>query len=131
MGWTPDLLKNGAARRLLVVVQDRRVAPRFDLAMEVYLAQEGADGGKTLILGQTSAEKLCHLIVGGDFTEVVCGGIEDEHYQYLTWKKVRVLDSVIGPLDWVLDRWRQGCLQAGDIYERLGDRPVGEPSARP
>jgi hypothetical protein len=131
MGWTPDLLRNGGAKRLLVVVQDRRVAPRFDLAMEVYLVQEGTEGGKTLILGQTSAEKLCHLIVGSDLTEVVCGGIEDEHYQYLTWKKVRVIDNVIGPLEWVLGRWREGRLQPGDIFDHCGGESVqGLPASR-
>lgn len=116
------MLKTGGTRRLLVVLQDQRVAPRFDLALEVYLLQDGDESGRTLILGQTSPEKLCHLIVDNERTEVVCGGIEDEHYQYLTWKKVRVLDSVIGPLEWVLERWRSGKLQAGDIFEHCADR---------
>jgi hypothetical protein len=121
MSLTPDMFKNAGTRRLIVVIQDRRVAPRFDLAMEVYLAQEDSNPGKTLILGQTSGEKLCHLIVGSELAEVVCGGIEDEHYQYLTWKKVRVIDSVIGPLEWVLERWREGRLQSGDIFEHCED----------
>lgn len=121
MSLTPDMFKNAGTRRLIVVIQDRRVAPRFDLAMEVYLAQEDSNAGKTLILGQTSGEKLCHLIVGSELAEVVCGGIEDEHYQYLTWKKVRVIDSVIGPLEWVLERWREGRLQSGDIFEHCED----------
>ncbi len=115
------MFKNAGTRRLIVVIQDRRVAPRFDLAMEVYLALEDSNAGKTLILGQTSGEKLCHLIVGSELAEVVCGGIEDEHYQYLTWKKVRVIDSVIGPLEWVLERWREGRLQSGDIFEHCED----------
>ncbi len=121
MSLTPDMFKNAGTRRLIVVIQDRRVAPRFDLAMEVYLALEDSNAGKTLILGQTSGEKLCHLIVGSELAEVVCGGIEDEHYQYLTWKKVRVIDSVIGPLEWVLERWREGRLQSGDIFEHCED----------
>jgi len=46
---------------------------------------------------------------------VVCGGIEDEYYQYLKWKNVKVLDSVIGSYKDVIKRLESGTLQSGDI----------------
>jgi hypothetical protein len=45
----------------------------------------------------------------------VCGGIEDEYYQYLKWKNVKVLDSVIGSYNDVIKRLESGTLQSGDI----------------
>ena len=108
--------KSQEARSVLVVVQDGDVAPRFDLALEAVLATEAEEVKQNLILPQSSAEELCHLIMKESIKEVICGGIEDEFYQYLTWKKVRVLDNVIGPVDWALERWKAGTLQAGDIF---------------
>lgn len=103
-------------RSVLLVAQDGYVAPRFDMALEAMLATEAEGVRQSLILPQSSAEELCHLIMKESVQEVVCGGIEDEFFQYLTWKKVRVLDNVIGPVDWALERWKAGKLQAGDIY---------------
>lgn len=111
-----DMSKSRDIRSVLVVVQDGDVAPRFDLALEAVLALETEEAKQNLILPQSSAEELCHLIMKENIQEVVCGGIEDEFFQYLTWKKVRVLDNVIGPVDWALKRWKIGELQAGEIY---------------
>jgi predicted Fe-Mo cluster-binding NifX family protein len=46
---------------------------------------------------------------------VICNGIEEEHYQYLTWKRVMVLDSVVGPWEKALKRYFEGKLHSGDI----------------
>ena len=43
-----------------------------------------------------SADELSQLIISEGVSTVICGGIENEYYQYLNWKKVRVIDSVIG-----------------------------------
>ena len=95
------------------------MAPRFDLATEVYIFSM-ADGGrpieeKTVVLPRASAEQLCHLVLTEKIDTVVCGGIEDEYYQYLKWKHVKVMDSVIGFYETVIDRFCSGTLQAGDI----------------
>lgn len=108
--------KSRNIRSVLMVVQEGDVAPRFDLALEAVLATEAEEAKQNLILPQSSAEELCHLIIKENIQEVVCGGIEDEYFQYLTWKKVRVLDNVIGPVDWAMERWQSGLLQAGDIF---------------
>lgn len=121
------MTKDERIRQVLVVLQDRQVAPRFDLTLEVVVARDDAGPVRTLILAQNSAEKLCHLILESDINEVICGGIEEEHHQYLTWKKVKVIDNVIGPMEWALDRWRSGFLKPGDIYERCGGGTAAGP----
>jgi len=27
---------------------------------------------------------------------VICGGIDEVHYEYLAWKKIRTIDGIIG-----------------------------------
>jgi len=105
--------------KILIALYGNDVAPRFDLATEVFIAVLGAGGAveeeKILVLPQASGEKLCHMILTEDVQVVICGGIEEEFYQYLTWKRVKVLDSIIGSYERVLERFRKGELQAGDI----------------
>ena len=134
MKWIPDALKHAqdsAKRRhtrvtkILVSLDGNDVAPRFDLSTEVLIASVMDDGAvadeRTLILPAASAEKLCHLILSEDVRTVVCGGIEEEHFQYLAWKKIAVLDSVMGPVDRLLERYAKGELRSGDIlFDRQG-----------
>jgi len=105
--------------KILIPLYGNDVAPRFDLATEalITLGDGSPEKGKEkiIVLTQSSAEKLCHLILTEEIETVICSGIEDEYYQYLTWKKIRVLDSVIGPWELVLRRFYEGQLQAGDI----------------
>lgn len=95
------------------------VAPRFDLATEVLIVSIGADDvvedERTVVLPHASAEDLCHLILTENIGVVICGGIEEEYYRYLKWKKVTVLDSVMGPFDRVLERFEEGRLREGNI----------------
>lgn len=107
---------------VLLVAQEGEVAPRFDLALEAVVTTEIDEARQNLILPQSSAEELCHLIMKENIQEVICGGIEDAYFQYLTWKKVRVLDNVAGPVDWALERWKSGKLQVGDMYRPDTDR---------
>ena len=106
-------------KRVLLALRENDIAPRFDLCIEVMVVELDADGTvrkqETLVLAGPSADDLCRLILGQRTQAVVCGGIEEEHYQYLLWKKVTVLDGVIGRLDDVLARLCADQLQAGDI----------------
>jgi predicted Fe-Mo cluster-binding NifX family protein len=115
-----------ASTKILIPLLGDDVAPRFDLAPEAVIALLRADGSvaeeRTLILSEASPEALCHLVLTEKVDTVVCCGIEDEYYQYLTWKKVTVIDSVIGPYAAVLDRVREGTLREGDIL--LEGRPA-------
>ncbi len=104
--------------KVLIPLFDEEVAPRFDLATEVLMA-EYTDSGflqeKVLILPGPSAERLCQLIITEGTQVVICGGIEQEFYDYLTWKRVRIIDNVIGSGRQLLERYFQGRLAPGDI----------------
>ena len=106
-------------QKILIPLYLNQVAPRFDLATEVSIVSIAEDGRsieqKTVVLPRASAEQLCHLVLLEKIKTVVCCGIEDEYYQYLKWKKVNVLDSVIGSFKDVVKRLESGTLQSGDI----------------
>jgi predicted Fe-Mo cluster-binding NifX family protein len=105
--------------KVLICLYGNEVNPRFDLATEVLIAFIGEDGKvqgeRVVVLPQASAEMLCHMILTEGIQVVICGGIEEEYYKYLTWKRVNVLDSVIGDYKEALGRLAEGRLQAGDI----------------
>jgi predicted Fe-Mo cluster-binding NifX family protein len=105
--------------KILIPLYVDQVAPRFDLTTEVYIVSMANDGRpieqKTVVLPRASAEELCHLVLLEKIETVVCGGIEDEYYQYLKWKNINVLDSVIGSYKDVIKRLELGTLQPGDI----------------
>jgi predicted Fe-Mo cluster-binding NifX family protein len=114
-------------KKVLICLYGNEVAPRFDLATEVMIATARSNGSleeRTVVLPHASAEKLCHVVLTEDVQVVICGGIEEEYYQYLTWKRVLVIDSVMGPYDLVLDRFREGNLKAGDILFRKSPEAV-------
>ena len=94
--------------KILIPIQGDDVAPRFDLATEVLIVQLDDQASllreRTMVMPHHSAEDLCTLILTEGVDTVICNGIEDEYYQYLTWKKVTVLDSI-------MERYRDG-LQA-------------------
>jgi hypothetical protein len=106
-------------RRLLVTIWEEYVAPRFDLATEVLVADLAPDGDvlrrRTVVLPEASAEALCQLVVSEGITEVVAGAMEEEFHQYLTWKNVRVLDSVVARWEEALLRHSRGDLSEGDV----------------
>lgn len=110
--------------KVVIPLYDDEVAPRFDLATEVWIGELGADGAwhdeHTFVLPQASAENLCDLILHEDAGTVICGGIEEEYYQYLRWKRVEVFDSVLGPRDKAARALAHGELKPGDILFELG-----------
>ncbi len=105
--------------KILIPLYGQEVAPRFDLTAEAVIVTPEQNGPgrveKFIVLPQVSAEKLCHLILTEGIGTVICGGIEEEYYQYLTWKRIQVIDSVIGPLEAVIDRFVRNELTTGDI----------------
>ena len=96
------------------------VAPRFDLATEAVITNRGGSNKKEriVVLSNASADQLCHLILTEGVDVVICNGIEEEYYQYLSWKKVKVLDSVIGPWKAILERFSKHNLKPGDIINK-------------
>ncbi len=105
--------------KVLIPLHENDVAPRFDLATEVLIVTGDGKAGsrekKTMVLPRASAEQLCHFIITEGIQTVICNGIEDDYYQYLTWKRIEVIDSVIGSSESALLRLINGTLKAGDI----------------
>lgn len=113
-------------RKLLVVIQGDYVAPRFDLATEViivkYEQNETVEEPKNIIMERPSDEALSQMMVDGHVTDLVCGGIEDLHYQFLVWKRVNVVDRVIAPWQEAMERHIKGRLQSGDVIRPAGNK---------
>jgi predicted Fe-Mo cluster-binding NifX family protein len=105
--------------KILITVQGDFVAQRFDLAAEVVIATviDGGLAGKTraIIMDRPSPEDLCNMIMEENIKLVVCGGIEERYFQFLTWKKIRVIDYVIGDHQTALKKAIAGDLKAGDL----------------
>jgi len=102
-------------QKILIPLYGNDVAPRFDLATEVLITSREYKEENIVVLSQASAEQLCHLILTEGIDVVICNGIEEEYYEFLSWKKVQVLDSVIGPWQTVLKRFLKERLKSGDI----------------
>lgn len=125
-----------AAQTLLIPLFRDEIAPRFDLAGEVLLVSFDDDQGETsratILLAHSSAEELCRMALEEKVSVVICNGIEEEYWQYLRWKRIDVLDNVMGPAEAALDRWRQGRLRSGDIlFERAGPADAGPSEGTP
>jgi predicted Fe-Mo cluster-binding NifX family protein len=105
--------------KILITAQGDFVAQRFDLTAEVVLAtvdnSELVGKPRTIIMDRPSPEDLSNMIMEENISVVICGGIEDRHYQFLTWKKIRVIDYVIGDHETALKKFLAGKLQPGDL----------------
>lgn len=110
--------------RILITIWKDEIAPRFDLTGEVLMVSVDPEGKvaqqRTVVLPTVSPDDLCHLILTEGITLLICGAIEEEYYQYLTWKRVRVIDSVIGPCEEALEHALRGRLQPGKIINKDG-----------
>ncbi len=104
---------------MIIPIRGMEVSPRFDLATEVWIGVQGADNRflqeRIVILPQASAENLCQLILSEGADVVVCGGIEQEYFEYLVWKKVRVYDGVVSTLDGAKKALEEGRMKPGAI----------------
>ncbi len=105
--------------KILIPLYEDDVAPRFDLATEVLIVTDfgktDSEDNRLMALPQASADQLCHLIITEDIRTVICSGIEDDYYQYLTWKRIEVIDSIVGSSKAALKRYYEGKLKSGEI----------------
>ena len=106
-------------RRILITVAKDEIAPRFDLTTEALLVTLAENGEivsrKSFLLAHASGDELCDLALSRDVGAIVCGAIEDEYYHYLRWKRIEVIDSVMGPINLVEQALEQGRLTSGTI----------------
>ncbi len=107
------------SKKILIPLYESDVAPRFDLATEVLIVtgigRAGSGDRRTMVLPRASADQLCHLIITEGVQTVICSGIEDDYYQYLIWKRIEVIDSVVGSSKAALGRYVEGALKPGEI----------------
>lgn len=107
-------------RKLLIPIQGDYVAPRFDLATEILIVRfenhRLVAAPKTIIMERASEENLCQMAVEENITDLICGGIEELHYNFLIWKKINVLDGVIGDWHTAIDKMVEAKLSQGDIF---------------
>ncbi len=93
--------------KILVPISGPDVAPRFDMAPEVLIAttdeKNTVIATRTMVLPQASADDLCSLILTESIDVVACNGIEEEYYRFLTWKKIRVVDSIMDTVENALE----------------------------
>ncbi|MGO8946039.1 MAG: NifB/NifX family molybdenum-iron cluster-binding protein [Syntrophobacteraceae bacterium] len=105
--------------KVIIVVDGNDIAPRFDLALELLIVSLGKGrkpaGKRDVVLARPSVEELCRVVSAENAHTVICGGIEKDHLQYLGWKNVEVIHSVIGPAEVALRRFLKGSLNSGDI----------------
>ena len=105
--------------RVLIPLHGDMIAPRFDLATEIWLGVLDERGHvaeqRILVLPGASGEELCNMVVHEDVGTVVCCGIEQDYYDYLTWKKVRVVDSVIADWERAVEALGRDELKPGDV----------------
>ena len=114
-----EMSKGNVEIKILVTVEGAAVAGRFDMVSETVVAtfRNGRMQGepKIFLVSQPSAEELCQLILKEEVGLLICGGIEERHHKFLTWKGVRVLDGVIGPADTAMTLAAGGELEPGVI----------------
>lgn len=110
--------------KILLTLANDMIAPRFDLATEVLIVsvedKKIFGTPKSMLLPGPSADDLCSLILKEEISVLICGGIEDEHYQFLSWKKVKVIDRIIGKTKDILQRLPDNKLRAGEIVRQAG-----------
>jgi hypothetical protein len=111
--------------KLLITLRNNDIAPRFDLTTEVMIARIA--GGKvsgtprTVLLPGPSSDEVCSLAIKEEVSLLICGGIEDTHFQYLTWKKIKVIDRIIGSAEDALALAIAKKLQPGVILQTKSD----------
>jgi predicted Fe-Mo cluster-binding NifX family protein len=106
--------------KFLITIVEQDIAPRFDLATEVLVCGINAQGlivnePRIIILSGASGEDLCNLIIKEGVSTVICGAIEETYHQYLSWKKIKVIDGIIGPHLLALQLAATGSLKPGAI----------------
>ncbi len=114
--------------KILITTRGDYVSPRFDQSTEVVIGicydEQLLEDPHSILISGESAETICDIALHEKVATVICGGIEDQHYQFLNWKKIRVIDSVIGPYGDILKLAVHNRLQPGTILPGVVSREV-------
>ncbi|WP_022663589.1 NifB/NifX family molybdenum-iron cluster-binding protein [Desulfospira joergensenii] len=108
--------------KLTIPLYHEEICPRFDLAPEVLflLITKGnvIEEKRTIALPRPSADDLCHMLLSEKINTLICGAIEDEYFQFLKWKKIKIYDSVCGNWSKAFHLWSKKKLTSGAILSR-------------
>lgn len=110
--------------KITITVHQDYIAPRFDLTTEVLIiliSNHVVEEKKSIVLTRSSADELCHLLLTENINTLICGGIEEEYYQFLKWKNIKIFDSVVGNWKMAFKNFQNNTLNPGDI---LADRII-------
>lgn len=114
--------------KIMITARGDFVSPRFDLSPEVIIAtyydRKLLEDPRSIIVSDVSAEIICDLALKENVATVICGGIEEQHHQFLTWKKIMVIDAVIGPHAEVLRLAMNNSLEPGTILPGVTSKEV-------
>jgi len=112
--------------KIMITIRGDFVSPRFDLSSEIMIAtyydQQLLEEPRFILVSDVSAEKICDLALKENVATVICGGIEEQHYQFLTWKRITVIDAVIGSSADVLRLAMNNSLELGTILPGVTSR---------
>jgi predicted Fe-Mo cluster-binding NifX family protein len=124
MGWPHPTIEERPVVKILLTVEDQIIAPRFDLAGEVVIVEQNRSmpdaEPRTILLSRKNGEELSDLIIKEGVDCLICGGIEERFYTFFVWKKIQVLDGVIGAWTLALERAEAGTLVPGAILAGSG-----------
>ncbi len=116
--------------KIMITTRGDFVSPRFDHSSEVIIAtyydKQLLEEPRSMLLSHVSAESICELALKEKVVTVICGGIEEQHYQFLTWKKIKVIDSIIGPHADALQLTMDNGLEPGTILPGVTSREVSQ-----
>ena len=105
--------------KILITITGDDIAPRFDLTTEVLIAdvkdRKLLGKPRIILMTRPSAGELCNLIIKEDISTLICGAIEENNFKYLTWKKINVIDSIIGNYNEALKLALNNKLEGGTI----------------
>lgn len=118
------MASNNRHMKILITLRGDQVATRFDMCGEVLIGEavngELSGEPRTMLLSGPSADEICSIAIKENITTIITGGMEDEHYQYLLWKKIKLIDRVIGDAAAALSLALAGGLQDSMIIPDSG-----------
>jgi predicted Fe-Mo cluster-binding NifX family protein len=105
--------------KILIPISGDEIAPRFDLSTEAWIGWVDKEGGiqkdRILLLAHASAEDMCQLAISENVDTVICNAIENQYFDYLEWKKIKVIDSVMATLSQALNAFANENLSSFSI----------------
>jgi len=127
-----DVSIEDASMKIAVPIWNQRVAPVFDVAREILVAEMAMEKGpnrtRETLTGELPVQKALRLVeLGVDI--LICGAISRPTLAMVTGYGIRVVPHVVGQATEVIQAWSQGRLES-DPYRMPGCWRRGRHSLR-